>query len=155
MKGISTILATILIVIIVVALVSLTYTFAMNLFSTASRGTTSGVEQTTIRLDKAVAFAIDPDCEWSSSDSNYQLKFAIRHLGATYSINRTEISVFWGRDEFTITEDSWPFDELLNPGEVKSIVATNKTEISSGTKDVTVSAPAASITKTNVKCSAS
>ena len=153
MKGISTILATILVVIIVVALISLTYTFAINLFGTASKGATGGVEQTTIRLDKAVAFAIDPICEWNSTDSKYQLKFALRHLGATYNINKTEISVFWGRNnDFSITESSWPISTLLKPGETISIVAENKTEISSGTKDVTVLAPAAPITKTNVNC---
>jgi FlaG/FlaF family flagellin (archaellin) len=150
MKGISTILATILIVIIVVALVSLTYTFAIGLFGTASSGATSGVEQTTIRIDKGVAFVTDPTC---TNGATTKLSFTLRHLGATYPINQTEVSVFFGNDKFTIESGSWALGTLLQPGSTVSVVADNTTPITSGRSDmVTVSAPAASITKNNVKC---
>jgi FlaG/FlaF family flagellin (archaellin) len=150
MKGISTILATILIVIIVVALVSLTYTFAIGLFGTASTAATGGVEETTKRIDKGVAFVTTPICSYSAP--TYSLSFTIRHLGATYKINQTEVSVFFGNDKFTITTGTWSIGTLLEPGSTISIIAQNSSAMSSRTDTVTVSAPAASITKTNVIC---
>jgi FlaG/FlaF family flagellin (archaellin) len=45
MKGISTILATIMIVIIVVALVSLTYSFAVSLFGTSTKPVETSVTE--------------------------------------------------------------------------------------------------------------
>jgi len=54
MKGISTILAMILIVIIVVALIGLTYTFAVGLFSTTTIATTTSTTAVTGNMQKTV-----------------------------------------------------------------------------------------------------
>ena len=148
MKGISTILATILIVIIVVALVSLTYTFAIGLFGTSSRGATGGVEQTTMRMDKAVAFVTDPTCSGTGV-----ISFTIRHLGATYDINQTEISVLFGQKQETIDTNSWALSKLLNAGKTQFVNTTADSSIVGQTAEITVSAPAASIYKMSVKCS--
>jgi FlaG/FlaF family flagellin (archaellin) len=60
MKGISTIVATIMIVIIAVALVSLTYTFAVSLFGTSTKPIETGVTETTKKIDQRVSFVVDP-----------------------------------------------------------------------------------------------
>jgi len=147
MKGISTILATILIVIIVVALVSLTYTFAIGLFGTAARGAEAGVTATTIRLDKAVAFVTDPACTYSAPI--WTVTFTIRHTGATYNISYNEIAAYFGTDgtttDFTIGS--------MAAGTTKTIRATNTTGAAWGgaTRSFVVSAPAGEVSK-SVTC---
>jgi FlaG/FlaF family flagellin (archaellin) len=144
MKGISTILATILIVIIVVALVSLTYTFAISLFGTSSRGVETGVTETTIRLDKRVEFVVDPSC--SNVGGNWQIAFSIRHAGATYNISSAEISAFFGNEPGTIS--GWG-SEPLTPGSVKTLTFRNSSAVNWSKTDLfTVSAPANPTSKT-------
>ena len=150
MKGISTILATILIVIIVVALVSLTYTFAVGLFSTAAGGAEKGVTTTTIRLDKSVSIVGVPVCTKPTA-SSYQVGFTIRHLGSTYNITTSEISVFLGGGSGTYT--GWGVGDLA-PGGTKTLTWTNTSAVtwsSTGTT-FTVSAPAADSSKTLTTC---
>lgn len=150
MKGISTILATILIVIIVVALVSLTYTFAVGLFGTATTGAQQGVTATTIRLDKAVSIVGSPIC--TKVGANYQVALTIRHLGATYNITSSEISAFLGGASGSFGA-SWTGGDLA-PGGTKTLTWTNSTSVtysSTGTT-FTVSAPAAD-TNAIVTCS--
>jgi hypothetical protein len=149
MKGISTILATILIVIIVVALVSLTYTFAVGLFGTAAGGAEKGVTTTTIRLDKSVSIVGTPVC--TKVSNNYQVVFSIRHLGSTYNITTSEISVFLGGGSGSYT--GWGVGDLA-PGGTKTLTWTNTSAVtwsSTGTT-FTVSAPAADSSKTLTTC---
>jgi hypothetical protein len=150
MKGISTILATILIVIIVVALVSLTYTFAVGLFGTAAGGAERGVTTTTIRLDKSVSIVGDPSCSKPTANS-YNVVFTIRHLGSTHNITSSEISAFLGGGSGTYT--GWGTDQLA-PGGTRTLTWTNNsavTWLSTGTT-FTVSAPAADASKTLITC---
>jgi FlaG/FlaF family flagellin (archaellin) len=148
MKGISTILATILIVIIVVALVSLTYTFAISLFGASTKPVETGVSSTTQKIDKRVIFVVDPSCAKIGND--WQISFSIRHDGATYNITSSEISVYYGNDPTTF---SWSPSGDMSPGSTKTITATNQTGASWGStsRDVTVSAPANPISK-SVTC---
>lgn len=148
MKGISTILATILIVIIVVALVSLTYTFAVGLFTTASTGAEKGVQATTIRLDKSISIVGTPTCSLASS--TYTVSFTIRHLGSTYNITPSEVSAFLGGGSGTFAG----FSTDLAPGGTKTLSWTNTSTVawsSTGTT-FTVSAPAADTSKTLTTC---
>lgn len=144
MKGVSTILATILIVIIVVALISLTYTFAIGLVGTSTRGAERSVSDVTIRLDKRISFVNDPVCD--HTNSNWIISFSIRHDGATYNISSNEIAAFFGNDPTTL---SWPGGDM-KPGEAKAITATNSTAINWGgeTRSFAISAPAGSISRT-------
>jgi len=144
MKGISTILATILIVIIVVALISLTYTFATGLLGTATKGAESAATTATMNLDKNVFFVTDPTC--TKISNGWQIAFTIRHGGATYNITNNEISAFFGNDP---TTTDWT-SGVMEPGASKSIIATNSTAIDWGgkTRSFTVSAPAGSVYRT-------
>jgi FlaG/FlaF family flagellin (archaellin) len=148
MKGISTILATILIVIIVVALVSLTYTFAVGLFTTASTGAEKGVQATTIRLDKSVSIVGTPTCTLSSS--TYTVSFTIRHIGSTYNMTESEVSAFLGGGSGTFSS----FGTQLAPGGTKTLSWTNSSAVIWSTTGTTftVSAPAADASKTLTTC---
>jgi len=153
MKGISTILATILIVIIVVALVSLTYTFAVGLFSTAAGGAEKGVVTTTQRLDKSVSIVGTPVCTNPGGGINYFVTFTIRHLGATYNISQSEITAFLGGGSGWFGS-SWTGGDLV-PGGTKTLSWLNTSMVtwsSTGTT-FTVSAPAADASKTLTICS--
>jgi len=150
MKGISTILAMILIVIIVVALIGLTYTFAVGLFSTTTAGATEQTAAVTKRLDQSVTFLTDPTCTNYTSDS-WVIKFTIKHTGATYNIESDEIDALVGNDPFVING----FGTTMAPGETKYLnITNNKTETNidwSGTQTLTISVPATPVTKT-VNC---
>jgi len=151
MKGISTILATILIVIIVVALVSLTYTFAVGLFSTAAGGAEKGVVTTTQRLDKSVSIVGTPVCI-KENNVNYTVTFTIRHLGATYNITSNEVSAFLGGGSGGWTGSGFSND--MNPGSTKTLTWKNNSVVTWSTTGTTftVSAPAADATKTLTTC---
>ena len=149
MKGISTILATILIVIIVVALVSLTYTFAVGLFTTASGGATQGVQATTIRLDKSVSIVGTPTCKVYTIN-NYTVSFTVRHLGSTYNITNAELSAFLGGAPGNLI--GWTAN--LTPGGTQTLMYYNNSAVSwvsTGTT-FTVSAPAADQSATIASC---
>jgi FlaG/FlaF family flagellin (archaellin) len=143
MKGISTIVATILIVIIVVALVSLTYTFATGLLSTTTKSAETGVTTTTMRMDQRASFATDPICK--NVTNGWNITFSLRHDGATYKIKADEINAFFGSDELNITD----LAELV-PGKVKTFTGQNKTPVdwSDKTDSFTASVPASPISKT-------
>lgn len=139
MKGISTILATIMIVIIVVALVSLTYTFATNMFSSSTRPAEVGIEQTNKKIDQRVAFIVQPSCQ--KIGNNWQISFSIRHEGATYSIASSDVAVIFDNAQADVST-SWGSDSLA-PGSVKSLSFTNITNVVPGKSyTLTVSAPA-------------
>ena len=122
MKGISTILAMILIVIIVVALIGLTYTFAVNLFGTTTGATTNQTGTVTKRLDQSVTFVTDPTCEnWTDSTWwGWVMKFTIRHTGSQYNINGNEIDALIGNAPFTYNG----FGSSIAPGETKYMNVT-------------------------------
>jgi hypothetical protein len=144
MKGISTILATIMIVIIVVALVSLTYTFAVNLFGSSTKPIESSVTQTNQKIDQRVSFIVDPSCQ--KIGSSWQISFSIRHEGATYNISSAMITALFGNDPGTLS--GWGSDDMA-PGTVKSLTFTNSSAVNwSETADLTVSAPASPISAT-------
>ena len=90
MKGISTILAMILIVIIVVALIGLTYTFAVGLFGTATTGATEQTAAVTTRLQKTVAI-VASSCEDGTTED--YVSFTLKHTG-TIAIENGELSAF-------------------------------------------------------------
>lgn len=88
MKGLSTILAMILIVIIVVALIGLTYTFAANLFQTTTSTATTSVETTTANMDKHVSIRGTVLCKNTSLTlTAWRVNVTLRHDGATNPIN--------------------------------------------------------------------
>jgi FlaG/FlaF family flagellin (archaellin) len=145
MKGISTILATILIVIIVVALVSLTYTFAVNLFRTSSGGAESSTTELTRKLQQTVDY-VTASCDSSSSTDN--IKFSIRHTG---SVNITVGGLSALLNDNVVTTNPPITAASLNVGEVKSFSISQSVTSSQSIK-ITVSAPAAPVDKT-ITCS--
>jgi FlaG/FlaF family flagellin (archaellin) len=145
MKGISTILATILIVIIVVALVSLTYTFAVGLFSTSAGGATAGTEALTKRLQQSVEF-VGATCSASADNVN----FTIRHSGTVAMISGDLTALVNGAQ---VTTDPSIATTAMNKGDVKSFGYHSATDYTSGMDvAITVSAPAGAAVKT-VTCS--
>lgn len=155
MKGISTILAMILIVIIVVALIGLTYTFAVGLFSTTSGTATSQVTTTTTRLDKQVSFIGTVTCQNNTvAASNWTVTFTIRHNGATYNINDAtspneltaiiDSSVILDANTKLTTGSTSLGSQLIKPGELKtfSLWYQNTSGVFTGTHTLTLSAPA-------------
>ena len=139
MKGISTILATILIVIIVVAMVSLTYTFAIDLFGSSTKPAEIGITTTTQKIDKRISFVIDPSCTWLPSDYVWQISFSIRHEGSSSNITLNEVSAFFGNDPGTIS--GWG-TEPLSPGRIKTLTVRNNSAVNWSKTDLfTVVAP--------------
>jgi FlaG/FlaF family flagellin (archaellin) len=154
MKGISTILAMILIVIIVVALIGLTYTFAVGLFSTTSGTATNQVTTTTTRLDKQVSFIGTVTCQNNTAAAgNWTVTFTVRHNGATWNINDAV------QNELTAILDSTVIPDAntklvggattlgtqpIKPGELKtfSLWYQNTTGAFTGSHTLTISAPA-------------
>lgn len=78
MKGISTMLATVLIVIITVAIVGLAYTWAVGMWGTVSSTSTTTTTTTTERMTKTVEFAVDPTC---TSKTAGTIKFTLKASG--------------------------------------------------------------------------
>jgi FlaG/FlaF family flagellin (archaellin) len=140
MKGISTIVATIMIVIIVVALVSLTYTFAVGLFGTSTKPIETGVTETTKKIDQRVSFVVDPICT-RPDGITWQISFSIRHEGSTYNITSDGITALFGNAPGDIT--GWGSNQMA-PGTVKSLTFKNNSAVdwSGKTDSFTVSAPA-------------
>jgi len=148
MKGISTILATILIVIIVVALVSLTYTFAVGLFTTSAKGATAGTEALTTRLQQSVEIVGDGSCDAVANN----ITFSIRNSG-TETIPVGGLSVLiQGKliSDASVSPNITAF--TLSQGQLKQYNAHTADELAAGTRyTLTVSAPAGSVDKT-VSC---
>jgi len=154
MKGISTILAMILIVIIVVALIGLTYTFAVGLFSTTSGTATSQVTTTTTRLDKQVSFIGTVTCgNYSGNANSWVIQFTIRHNGATHTINDPsspneltaiiDSSVIPDPNTKLVGGATTLWTQPIKPGELKAFNLTYANSSAFiGTHTLTISAPA-------------
>ena len=140
MKGISTILATVLIVIIVVALVSLTYTFAVGLFTTSARGATSGTEALTKRLQQSVEF-VGASCTVGGSDN---VKFTIRHSGTVAMIAGDLNALADGSVVSTLPAIT---GVAMDKGDLREFNFT-KTVTSGQDVLITVSAPAGAVDRT-------
>ncbi len=104
MKGISTILATILIVIIVVAIIGLTYTFSVTLFQQAAGGATNATVTTVGNIQKSVAI-VSATCVPALGGQNATL-FTIRHLGSiaiTYNNTASELTTLLDGNDISTT----------------------------------------------------
>ena len=148
MKGLSTILAMILIVIIVVALIGLTYTFAVNLFGVTSDTATDQTEQLTDKMQKSVSIT-----SISCNPSTNRIIFSLKNTG-TKNIVATDLTAFVISNttneklSFTLTPAS------LTPGSVSDVMSSGVTAmdlLSSTEYTVKVSAPAADVTQ-KVSC---
>ncbi len=149
MKGISTILAMILIVIIVVALIGLTYTFAVGLFGTATTGATGQTEAVTKRLDQSIGFVTSPIC--TNTTNAWTITFTIKHTGATHDITATDIDVLVGNTKIN-TIGGWV--DPMTPGLTEYLSVSNESAVDwSGTQTLTVSVPATPVSRT-VDCEA-
>jgi FlaG/FlaF family flagellin (archaellin) len=134
MKGISTILAMILIVIIVVALIGMTYTFAVGLFSTTSNATQQQTNQVTSNMGKTVAIA-SVKC---NAGNNYQ--FTLRNTGAN-AISGGELSAFIDGTMLTVN-----YGTGLTTGQITQFTSTAPVAGAAGTPHtLRVSAPAGEV----------
>jgi len=148
MKGISTILATILIVIIVVALVSLTYTFAVGLFTTSAKGATAGTEALAKRLQQSVEIVGDGSCNAVTNN----ITFSIRNSG-TENIGAGSLSVLIAGKLISDASTAPNITAAtMSPGQLKQFSAWTEDDLTTGNSyTLTVSAPAGSVDKT-VSC---
>ena len=127
MKGISTILATILLVIIVVAIVGLVYTFSVTLFQQATGGAVNQTQQTISSFGEQVRI------ETVSAPTVY-----IRNVGPQ-TVNVTNIGVFLNDNKADFVTDT----PLLSPGKIGTVSITDyvnvgdKVKIVSGGSTVT------------------
>jgi archaellum component FlaF (FlaF/FlaG flagellin family) len=134
MKGISTILAMILIVIIVVALIGMTYTFAVGLFSTTANATQQQTNQVTSNMGKTVAIA-SAKC---NPGANYQI--TLRNTGSN-TIGGGELSAFVDGTLININ-----FGAGLTSGQIAPFTSTAPTAFSDGkSHTLRVSAPAGEV----------
>jgi FlaG/FlaF family flagellin (archaellin) len=138
MKGISTILAMILIVIIVVALIGLTYTFAVGLFSTTTGGATQQTTAVTQRLQKS-ATIVSASCG-SLSGSSRNFKFTIKNTG-TLPIKDTEQAVFQDDVKATLT-----FSQLESGALTNEYTFANVSKADAGDHLIKLSVPAGEVT---------
>ena len=134
MKGISTILAMILIVIIVVALIGMTYTFAVGLFSTTTTATENQTSQITGNMGKTVNI-VAARCDATANSYTYSL----RNTG-TQTIRIADLALF--ADGSLVTVNG--FDSDLTVGEVDEFTAT-VTDVTAGSHTLRVSTPAGEI----------
>ncbi len=155
MKGISTILAMILIVIIVVALIGLTYTFAVGLFSTTTTAASSQVSATTERLQKTVSIS-SAMCK-NTTPTNFIVNFTIRHIGAE-PIKASELAAIL--DGSLISSNVYDASSGsgitinnvgLNTGETKAFNYLG-TRASTAVRTLVVSSPAGDITHVLTNC---
>jgi FlaG/FlaF family flagellin (archaellin) len=150
MKGISTILATILIVIIVVALVSLTYTFAVGLFSTASHGATTGTTEVTTRLGKTVTFAAS-----SCTGATDIVKFTLQHTGTVDIIGGDMAAFLDGSPAAFTNSTGTPITSIgLSAGKFSNEFNFTTTGAHKTSRIITVATPAGSMDQP-VTCSGS
>jgi FlaG/FlaF family flagellin (archaellin) len=130
MIGISEILAMILIVIIVVALIGMTYTFATGLFSTTTNATQAQTGQITSNMGKTVSI-VSAKC---TVGTNYQ--FSIRNTGPNQILS-TELAAFADGAQLTVT-----FSNLAS-GQVTQFTGTPAG--AAGPHTLKVSAPAGEV----------
>lgn len=139
MKGISTILALILIVIIVVALVGLTYTFAIGIWGTATGGAEEQVEETTERMGKSIT-VVGSSCTNTTATNNV-IKFTIKHTG-TVDIESEDLTALLDGTQITTTPDIAA--QTLSSGAV-SVEFTYTATSQQASRELTISAPAADV----------
>jgi FlaG/FlaF family flagellin (archaellin) len=140
MKGISTILAMVLIVIIVVALIGMTYTFAVGLFSSTANVTQTQTDTVTKNMGKSVSI-VAAKC-YSGAGGNYT--FTIRDTG-TNAISGTELSAFADGVQLNVG-----FGAGLTAGQIAQF-NSNNFNLAAGTHTLRVSAPAGEV-DTQVTC---
>ena len=139
MKGISTILAMILIVIIVVALIGLTYTFAVSLFTTTTVGATEQTQQVTEQMQKSV---------WISSvrceETGQTLNFTIKNTG-TMTIKAADLRFYIDETPQTL---STSFSDLVK-GNISDEMGIDSSVTLTADTEYTfkVAAPAADVEK--------
>ena len=146
MKGISTILAMILIVIIVVALIGLTYTFAVGLFGTTTTATTETTEAVTERMQKSIVISA-ANCQ-NTSDTDVMINFTIKHTGNVQIEDGDLAAILDGSDISTSTEQSGGTDIDASSLAVGGILSFGYYSASGQTNDkrtLTISAPAADV----------
>lgn len=88
MKGISAIIATILLLLIVVAIVGFTFGFFQNLFTSSSAAASSQVNTTTSGVSKAIR--ID---NFQKGSVTTPIALAVRNLGAT-AISSSDLQIY-------------------------------------------------------------
>jgi archaellum component FlaG (FlaF/FlaG flagellin family) len=135
MKGISTILAMILIVIIVVALIGLTYTFAVGLFSSTTQGASTQTQTVTQNMQKS-ANIIAASCG-SLSGSTRTFKFTLKNIG-TLTVAAADQTVF--QDGVKVT--SVTFTDLPSSQVSDEYSFTNITQANAGSHELKISSPA-------------
>jgi FlaG/FlaF family flagellin (archaellin) len=136
MKGISTILAMILIVIIVVALIGMTYTFAVGLFSSTAQTTEQQTQQITGNMGKSVAIVA---AKCNTTTRTYT--FSIRNTG-TSTIITSELAALADSTLLTVT-----FGDLT-VGQVREFTSSALTSLPAGSHTLKISAPAGEVQET-------
>ncbi len=149
MKGISTILAMILIVIIVVALIGLTYTFAVGLFGTATGGATEQTATVTERLQKSGTI-VSSSCDKNIVSEQRNFTVTIKNTG-TLPIKANEIAFF--QDDVRVTDFDKPLTDLL-AGALETYELVNSTEADDASHIIKLSVPAGEVTYSST-CSSS
>jgi len=139
MKGISTILAMILIVIIVVALIGLTYTFAVGLFATTTEGATEQTETVTEAMQKSVNI-VSGRCNSTDDIVN----FTVKNTG-TKDIVAADLGAFISEMPQTF---GVPLSGTLTKGSLSNEMGIDSTiDLQDATQYVLkISAPAADVT---------
>lgn len=138
MKGISTILAMILIVIIVVALIGLTYTFAVNLFSTTSGAASDETTALSDRMQKSVD-VLAVTCVASTK----AVTFTLKNTGLKSINTSSELSAFLANTQLTSLTIA---PQILTAGSVTTTgtgTATSATLVAGTQYTLKISAPAA------------
>ena len=141
MKGISTILAMILIVIIVVALIGLTYTFAIGLFQTTTEGASSTTTDITERMQKSAVISS------ATCDASDNIDFTIRATGSG-DIDAAEIYAFI--DEKPLNLGSTAVD--VASGTISSEMTGTGVTLTAGVHTLKVSVPAGESPSYSVTC---
>jgi FlaG/FlaF family flagellin (archaellin) len=147
MKGISTILAMILIVIIVVALIGLTYTFAVGLFSTTTSGANEQTTAITERMQKSISI-VAARCN-STNDYVY---FTLKSTGTT-NITQVDLSAFIADTPVSFTLSPAPLAAGLTSNQMNASAIAAGVNLANQEYTFKVSAPAADVS-TKVTCTA-
>jgi FlaG/FlaF family flagellin (archaellin) len=157
MKGISTILAMILIVIIVVALIGLTYTFAVGLFQTTTSAATTTTTNITSNILKSVYIIGTPICTNSTTNMVWDwVNFTIQNTG-TLTINPGDLyATIDGNTTAVLNTTNAPINSVsISPGKTMSFYANISKpggQAAITTRYLTVSAPAADVYATLTGC---
>jgi len=152
MKGISTILAMILIVIIVVALIGLTYTFAVGLFQTTTTATTTATASVTTNIQKSVYIPYNGASCKSKDVNNLWVNFTIQNSGTLTIIPGELGAIFDGADISLLAINASGANNIttmsLVPGKIATLGATIPKVTGRTTRTLTVSAPAGDVSYT-------